>query len=106
MKPTKSSKPKKQSEQVHQQVEGVNKKEIKSFIEEQVLSKLGTPDNLNYMKSGNVFDHRWRVDVWCLYDSTTTDVAVKCSKIFHSYFVHVDEDGKIINSSPKIVKEY
>lgn len=106
MKPVKPSEPKKQSEQAHQEVEGVNKKEIKSFIEEQVLNKLGKPNNLNFIKSGNVFDNRWRVDVWCYYDSTNTMMPTKCSKIFHSYFIHVDEDGKIINSSPKIVKEY
>tara|TARA_Y100000310_G_C20464384_1_gene706908 strand:- start:555 stop:866 length:312 start_codon:yes stop_codon:yes gene_type:complete len=103
MKPTKPSKSKKQS---HQQVEGVNKEEIKSFIEEQVINKLGKPKNLNFIKTGNVFDNRWRVDVWCYYDSANTMMPTQCSKIFHSYFIHADEDGKIINSSPEIVKEY
>ena len=84
----------------------LTKKELKSFVEEQVIAKLGKPTELNFIRASNVFDNRWRVDVWCYYDSTVTIMPTKCSNIKHSYFVHTDEHGKIINSSPEIIKEY
>ena len=68
-----------------------------------VVSKLGKPKNLDFIRASNVFDNRWRVDVWGEYDSTKTDVIVKCSKIDYSYFIRYDEEsGKIISSSPEI----
>ena len=102
-KATKKSRP--QPEQI-QPVEGVKKEELKAFIEEQVITKLGKPKNLNFIKASNIFDNRWRVDVWCYFDSTETIVATKCSKIYYSYFIHADDDGKITKSNPEIVKEH
>lgn len=68
-----------------------------------VISKLGKPKNLDFVRASNVFDNRWRVDVWGLHDSTTTEVVVKCSKIDYSYFIRYDEElGKIISCSPEI----
>ncbi len=68
-----------------------------------VVSKLGKPKNLDFIRAGNVFDNRWRVDVWGFHDSTTTDVIVKVSKIDYSYFIRYDEElGKIISSIPEI----
>jgi len=86
--------------------ESLTKEELKSFVEQQVLTKLGKPENLNFVKASNVFDNRWRVDVWCYYDSTKTIMKTQCSHIFHSYFIHADEHGKITKSSPEIKKEY
>ena len=82
------------------------KEELKSFVEQQVITKLGKPPNLKFVRASNVFDNRWRVDVWCNYDSTQTMMKTQCSHIFHSYFIHVDEHGKITKSSPEIIKEY
>ena len=104
--PPKKSRPKTQPEQTHQAVEGVKKKELKAFVEEQVTTKLGKLKNLNFIRASNIFDNRWRVDVWCYYDSTQTIVATKCSKIYYSYFIHTDDDGKITKSNPEIVKEH
>ena len=84
----------------------LTKKELQSFIEEQVITKLGKPTELNFIRSSNVFDNRWRIDVWCYFDSTATIMSTKSSNIKHSYFIRVDEHGKIINSSPEIHKEY
>tara|TARA_B100000809_G_scaffold235387_1_gene253552 strand:- start:385 stop:735 length:351 start_codon:yes stop_codon:yes gene_type:complete len=86
--------------------EGITKEELKSFIEQQVVTKLGQPPSLNFVRASNIFDNRWRVDVWCNYDSTETIVKTKCSHIFHSYFIHVDKHGKITKSDPEIKKEY
>ena len=84
----------------------ITKEELNSFVKEQVIAKLGKPPELNFIKASNVFDNRWRVDVWCYFDSTETIMATKSSDIKHSYFIHVDEHGKITNSSPEIHKEY
>ena len=80
--------------------------DLSSFIIEQVTEGLGSPKNLNFIRASNVFDNRWRVDVWCYYNSTNTIMPTKCSNIFHSYFVHVDGHGKITKSDPEIKKEY
>ena len=84
----------------------LTKKELQAFVEEQVITKLGKPSELNFIRASNIFDNRWRVDVWCYYDSTVTIMPTKCSKIFHSYFIHTDDHGKIVKSSPEIKKEY
>jgi len=84
----------------------LTKNELKSFVEEQVITKLGKPPELNFIRASNVFNNRWRVDVWCYFDSEETIMPSKCSNIKHSYFIHVDEHGKITNSSPEINKEY
>ena len=76
------------------------------FVKEQVLNKLGKPKNLNFIRASNIFENRWRVDVWCYFDSTETIMPTKCSKIFHSYFIRTGTDGQIIYSNPEIKKEY
>ena len=86
--------------------EGITKEELKSFVEQQVITKLGKPTKLNFVRASNIFDNRWRVDVWCYYDSTKTIMTTQCSHIFHSYFIYVDEHGKITKSDPEIKKEY
>jgi len=84
----------------------LTKEELNSFVKEQVINKLGKPTELNFIKASNVFDNRWRVDVWCYFDSQATIMPTKSSDIKHSYFIRVDEHGKITNSSPEIIKEY
>lgn len=102
----KKTEKKQQPEQMHQESKSVSKEEVSRFVKEQVINKLGKPKNLNFIRASNVFVNRWRVDVWCTYDSALTIMATKCSKIFHSYFIHVDDHGKIVKSSPEIKKEY
>lgn len=78
--------------------------DVSSFVKEQVLSRLGQPDTIKFVKAANVFDNNWRVDVWCHFESEVA--MIKPAKIKHSYFVKVDEHGKFISSSPEIKKEY
>ena len=79
---------------------------LKEKIIRQVLDGTGEIKDFKDVRASNVFDNRWRVDVWCYYDSTQTIVATKCSKIYYSYFIHTDDDGKITKSNPEIVKEH
>jgi len=103
-KPTQPAEPKTQSSKSDNKE--LTKNELKSFVEEQVIARLGRPTELNFIRASNVFNNRWRVDVWCYFDSEETIMPSKCSNIKHSYFIHVDEHGKITNSSPEINKEY
>ncbi len=84
----------------------IAQQELVEFVKEQVLNKLGKPKNLDFIRASNIFENRWRIDVWCHFDSTVTIMPTKCSKIFHSYFVRTDTDGQIIYSNPEIEKEY
>ena len=84
----------------------IAQQELVEFVKEQVLNKLGKPKNLDFIRASNIFENRWRIDVWCHFDSTVTIMPTKCSKIFHSYFVRTDTDGQIIYSNPVIEKEY
>jgi hypothetical protein len=82
----------------------LTKEELNSFVKEQVISKLGRPDTLKFIKAANVFDNNWRVDVWCHFESEVA--MIRPAKIKHSYFIRVNEHGKITNSDPEIKKEY
>ena len=84
----------------------LTKEELKSFVEEQVIAKLGKPSNLNFIRASNVFNNRWRVDVWCYHKVEGCIPEQSCSMIDHSYFIHADEHGKITKSDPEINKEY
>ena len=80
--------------------------ELEAFVKEQVLQKLGTPTNLSHITAGNMWENRWRVNVWCTHEPRGEVCMVKAQSIDYSYFIHTSEDGTIIKSSPKIEKEY
>jgi|TARA_R110000744_G_scaffold334755_1_gene440105 hypothetical protein len=86
--------------------EKVSPAQIEGLLVTELLNRLGRPEKLNFIKASNVFDNKWRVDVWCYFDSTETIMATQSCKILHSYFIHADAYGKIIESSPEITKIY
>ena len=86
--------------------EKVSPVKIEELLVAELLNRLGRPEKLNFIKANNVFDNKWRIDVWCYYDSVKTIMTTQSSKIFHSYFIHADAHGKIIESSPEITKIY
>ena len=84
----------------------IAQQELVAFVKEQVLLKLGTPKNLSHITAGNLWDNRWRVNVWCTHKPKGEVCMVETLSIDYSYFIHTSEDGTIIKSSPKIEKEY
>ena len=85
----------------------VPQQELEEFVKEQVLQKLGTPENFSHITAGNMWDNRWRVNVWCFHKSQSDVISiVNVQSIDYSYFIHTSEDGTIIKSSPEIEKEY
>lgn len=86
--------------------EKVSPAQIEELLVAELLNRLGRPEKLKFIKASNVFDNKWRVDVWCYHDSVKTIMATQSAKILHSYFIYADAHGKIIESSPEITKIY
>ena len=84
----------------------IAQQELVAFVKEQVLQKLGTPKNLSHVTAGNLWDNRWRVNVWGFHAPQSDVSIIDVQSIDHSYFIHTSEDGTIIKSSPKIEKEH
>lgn len=68
-----------------------------------VLKALGTPPGYYQTKASNVFDNRWRVDVWATVQQANPG-SIAITVITDSFFVIVNEDGKIM--SPVITQKY
>ena len=77
-----------------------NKEEI---ITRQVLDAHGRMDELKEVRMRNVFDNRWRVNVWCYYeDPNLMSNLTRPSTIKYSYFIRVDDSGNIVHSDPEL----
>jgi len=68
--------------------------EIREGLIEQVIDKLGMPDTKYFVDPKNVFDNRWRVNVWV---DQNPQSHIPRMQITHSYFLKVDEYGAILN---------
>ena len=73
------------------------------FVCEQVIKKLGgRPKNFHSIRASNVFDNKWRVDVFCHHELEAELMSVTNLRIDYSYFIAVSGDGEILSSSPDI----
>lgn len=68
-----------------------------------VLKALGTPEGYIKTKATNVFENRWRVDIWVA-TPTVLHCAIQKAHISDSFFLIVDDSGTITNT--EIVKKY
>jgi hypothetical protein len=68
-------------------------------IGRQVMKALGTPKDLLKVKVMPVAGDKYRVNI-------VTGVDFAQGRIAHSFFLTVDSKGKILTSSPAIVKAY
>jgi len=71
------------------------------LIEDLVLKKMGKPKNFYKISALNVYDNRWRVDVWTSYLSKESETGLDSYKIGYSYFCHV-QGNEIVKSIPEI----
>jgi|TARA_R110002110_G_scaffold280154_1_gene494904 hypothetical protein len=76
-----------------------NKEEI---ITRQVLDAHGELKDLKEIRLYNVFDNKWRINVWCYYENESIMSIFRPATIKYSYFVHVDDACKILKSCPKL----
>lgn len=72
---------------------------LHTLIGEQVIHALGEPDGLVQVQVRRLWEDYFRVNVLIGRDITSVKTA-------NSYFVKADSDGKIVESNPKITKQY
>jgi len=70
-----------------------------AVIRGQVIRTLGTPGDLFDVQVRQLWDENYRVNVLVGGDATSTRVA-------HSYFLVVDDAGKILACTPEITRRY
>jgi hypothetical protein len=68
-------------------------------VRQRVLLALGEPTDLVRVQVRELWDRRYRVNVY-----VGTDVI--SARVAHSYFLETDADGTIITSTPKIDRRY
>ena len=68
-----------------------------------VISKLGKPENLFQVTATNLWNDRWRVNVWCKHQVETECMVVENHRIEYSYFIRYNEEsGTITLCNPEI----
>jgi len=72
---------------------------LNAAIGRHVMNALGQPGDQHRIQVKPLWDDHYRVNVIVGKDVNTAKVA-------HSYFLVTDESGNIIDSAPKIKKEY
>jgi protein involved in sex pheromone biosynthesis len=81
-------------------------KQVKEISSEIVMKnlhdKIGIPYNYSHSRGFNVYDNRWRINVYSL---VKTDIPTLIKRLFisNSYFVEVDKEGQIVR--PKEIQK-
>lgn len=70
-----------------------------SLIGQHVMRTLGPPERLHSVQIRPLWDHCFRVNVLLGADAVT-------AKVVHSYFLVTDGLGKVVASTPAIVRQY
>jgi hypothetical protein len=70
-----------------------------AVIRNRVMHTLGQPGDLHLVQVRHLWEDCYRVNVIVGADTAS-------AKVLHSYFLVVDLDGNIIESTPKLIKEY
>ena len=94
---------------MHQHIElkGMNKRkqqqqDLEQKVIDKILNRLGKPHNLHSATAKNVFENKWRVNIWIEEHSDAHAVAKRYS-IAHSFFCELTEGGTL-RTTPKIEK--
>jgi hypothetical protein len=88
-----------QQRRQHQEIERHKKETLNAVIGEQVIHILGEPRELLQMQVRLLWENSYRVNVF-------VGANAGSAKIAHSYFVKTDSDGIIVESIPRIKKQY
>ena len=76
----------------------ISQAELHFLIGKKLLKSLGSPDDVLKVKVHPVGNDRFRVNV-------LVGKNLGVARIAHSYFLTADEQGNILDSRPKIVRE-
>lgn len=79
---------------------------LTEIIIRQVLDKHGEIKDLKEVKARNIFDNRWRINVWTEYNNAELLSAHPSQRIEYSYFIHVDDAGVITKCDPPLGEKY
>jgi hypothetical protein len=71
---------------------------LDALLGEQVIHMLGKPAGLHKVQVRRLWEGGYRVNVLVGPDAASV-------KIAHSYFLKVDGDGNIVESTPKIIRQ-
>jgi hypothetical protein len=88
-----------QQHKQHEDPEQHKRAMLNALIGEQVIHILGQPDDLLQMQVRLLWQNHYRVNVLIGADAASARIA-------NSYFVKSDSDGNIVESTPKISKQY
>jgi predicted NBD/HSP70 family sugar kinase len=72
---------------------------LNALIAEQVVHLLGKPENLHLVQVRQLWENYFRVNVLIGPDAASVRVA-------NSYFLKADREGNIVESTPKIIRQY
>ncbi len=78
---------------------------LKEKIIRQILDGTGEIKDFKEVIIHNVFDNRWRIDIWQWYWNPDCDNDYKGHRICQSYFIHVDDAGSITKCNPELGTE-
>jgi hypothetical protein len=88
-----------QQETEHKVQEKLARPQRKAVIGKHVMRTLGLPGDLYAVQVRDLWENRYRVNVFVGVDAASAKVA-------HSYFLVADSDGNILASTPKIMRQY
>ena len=80
-------------------LEKEQRQQLAAVIGNRVIHSLGQPGDLHMVQVRHLWEDRYRVNV--LVGPETVS-----AKVLHSYFLVADLDGNIIESTPKITRQY
>ena len=75
------------------------------LVENAVLKIMGKPKDFYQINALNLYDNRWRVDIWTSYVAKDSMTGLDSYKISYSYFCHV-QGNEIVKSIPEIGKPF
>ena len=99
IKPKRRHRVKVAQEQIHEEPVKQQNAHLESIVRQEVLNRMGTPPRLHSIRCHNVFENRWRVNVWVEYDGGL-DMVFTSHKIAHSYFCIVSSDEEVACDPP------
>ena len=73
--------------------------DVKQFLENKVLTDLGTPKNFSHVNAINIFENRWRINVY-----TKEEGFITKRKIVNSFYCIWT--GEELIASPQILNKY
>lgn len=91
--------PTQQHDKQHTNQEKHEPQQLNAAIGRHVLLTLGLPGDLHRVQVRQLWERHYRVNVLVGVDAASAKVA-------HSYFLAADSDGNIIESTPKITRQY